>query len=220
MRVGGLELRFLIRVGAPLILTAGIIQGVKAHLLWRKTKGKVGLSGLRAELSAGGGDSALRPRSSPTETFNLDFSVLASGPGGEPTQRGVLSVTIPRPPPPLTQMSTAARGPYTRATRPRPVRLGLRAQLTPSPCALGVCWPGPAGTRVPRPLLIAGGSCGVQRNNGDPVLAGTSLATLSPSPGHPAGRWGHPGALEAQANGARGQQYGACWASPWGQSTQ
>lgn len=210
MRVGGLELRFLIRVGAPLILTARIIQGVKAHLLRRKTKGKVGLSGLRAELSAGGGDSALRPRSSPTETFNLDFSLLASGPGGEPTQRGVLSDHSPPAPAPHPDVHRSSRPLHTGYPAQAGAARGPATTHTFPARALGVCWPGPAGTRVPRPLLIAGGSGGVQRNNGDPVLAGASLATLSPRPGHPAGRWGHPGALEAQASGASGQQYGAC----------
>lgn len=58
--------------------------GVTAHLLRRKTKGTLGLRGLRAEPRAWAeGPWRREPATAPAAEFNLDFFLPASGTGGK-----------------------------------------------------------------------------------------------------------------------------------------
>lgn len=157
-------MQFLNRVGAPLILTARIIEGggvITAHLLRRQTKSKVGPGGLLASLGPEEEPGVCAPAAAPAHhlTLTSPSSHLVQA-GRKPVQMGILSVTTA----PASTLSCRCRprlgggGHHTAHEAPRPVRPGMvgASQTFPAcPChhLAGPSWDLSA-------QAIAGCSCG------------------------------------------------------------
>lgn len=169
MRAGGQELQCLNGVGAPLILPAQLLRGGKQRGRWRCVA-----FGPSSAQAAG----LCVPAAAPPPTFNLDFSLLASGTGGKPTQMGVLSVTTLCPLPRPCAVGDSGRTPC----RPRP-GLARGGQGRGTTRSFPTCpWCPRTGPRwAPSAEDIAGCSCGVHGNNGEPELARRAALPLPPA---------------------------------------